>query len=86
MVGFGGPLVSQEIGALLVGLQEARSPGDHLLISPAEVERLMAMYQSSNDVGAPEQAQYEMSMDPESGGALLTISPDDKTITLSGDS
>src|SRR5437868_12913066 len=66
IIGFGGPLVSQEIGALLLRLQEARGSG-HLLFPPTEVERLMAMYQSSNEIGATWQAPYEVSVDPQSG-------------------
>jgi hypothetical protein len=33
------------------------------------------MYQSSNEIGAPAQAPYELSTDPESGGAVLTMTP-----------
>ena len=77
VVSFGGPLVSEEIGALLLRLQEARGPNSHLLIPPAEVERLLAMYQSSNEIGSPVQAPYEMSIDPESGASVLTLTPQD---------
>ena len=75
VVSFGGPLVSEEIGALLLRLQEARGPNSHLLIPPAEVERLMAIYQSSNEIGASAQAPYELSTDPESGASVLTLTP-----------
>ena len=76
LVSFGGPLVSAEIGALLLHLQEARGGDTFLLAPPAEIERLLTMYQASNEVGAPPQAPYEMTVDPESGGAVLTLTPD----------
>jgi hypothetical protein len=75
VVSFGGPLVSEEIGALLVHLQEARGQGGHLLIAPAEVDRLMEMYQTSNDVGAPPPDPYAVSTDAQDGAEVLTITP-----------